>query len=348
MKREYEAFANTVEEAIAIARRELGISEFEGIPEVLQYPKKGFFGKIKQQARVRVTYESLDDILEDKPKAAEKPAPKKPALEKRPPVEKRPVEKTEKKEKPPVKKAEPVSPAAPVSQPVVSEPKEEEVLREPSEELMPKVNVARQYLEDVFRNMGVTDLQMTFLEGDNKNIHVQLAGEGIGAVIGKRGETLDSIQYLVCLVANHLEGDYVRFTLNAGNYREKREETLKALAARMAKKVLRTGRSTALEPMNPYERRIIHSVITEIEGVYSKSTGEEPNRKVVIKPAFKQGGRPPRGGKNNRDNRGYNNNKPKASKPYEPKPETPANQEPAGKPAATLDDSYKLYSKIEL
>ncbi|MDE6103981.1 MAG: single-stranded DNA-binding protein, partial [Oscillospiraceae bacterium] len=101
-------------------------------------------------------------------------------------------------------------------------------------------------------------------------------------VIGRRGETLDALQYLSSLVANRIEGDYIRISLDSCGYREKREETLKSLAERISEKVLKNGRSTVLEPMNPYERRIIHSVVSKIDGVNSKSIGEEPYRKIVI------------------------------------------------------------------
>lgn len=101
-------------------------------------------------------------------------------------------------------------------------------------------------------------------------------------MIGRRGETLDALQYLSSLVANRIEGDYIRVSLDSCGYREKREETLKGLAERISEKALKTGKSTVLEPMNPYERRIIHSVVSKIEGVNSKSIGEEPYRKIVI------------------------------------------------------------------
>ena len=138
--------------------------------------------------------------------------------------------------------------------------------------------------------------------------------------------------------------------MNAGNYREKREETLKALAARMAKKALKTGRPVALEPMNPYERRIIHAVITDIEGVTSKSTGEEPNRKVIIKPTREAPERRPRreGGRYRRD-RGRRDSR-ERSESYE-RPERAPEEKEAPKEhreAVKLDDSVKLYGKIEL
>lgn len=128
--------------------------------------------------------------------------------------------------------------------------------------------------------MGIEN-QVTVKE-DGDNVVLSLDGEDIGAVIGRRGGTLDALQYLTGLVANRVEGNYCRITLDCENYREKREKTLEALARRLALSVVRTGRPCTLEPMNPYERRVIHSTVQKVEGATSTSIGEEPNRRVVI------------------------------------------------------------------
>ncbi len=287
MAREAIATANTLEEATEIACNELGVDSIDCVIEVLQTPKKGLFGNVKQKAKVKVTVEGE----EEKPAAVKEPEAKK--------EEKKTV--------------------APVT--------------EVTEEIKEKMDVAKKYLEDVFANMNIEGIKISFNIEEGRVIRVNLEGDAIGTVIGKRGETLDSLQYLVCLVANRLGGDYVRFTINAGNYREKREETLKNLAERMSKRVLKTGRPAALEPMNPYERRIIHAVVTDIEGVFSKSTGEEPNRKVVIKPS----GKSYRAKNDNRYNRKDNYKK-----------EEGASEEKKPVESVTLDDNVKLYSKIEL
>lgn len=136
------------------------------------------------------------------------------------------------------------------------------------------------YLKRILEKMEIqADVNMQIK--DNV-ICIEIDSKGSGAVIGRRGETLDALQYLVSLVVNKFPGDYKRVTIDSCGYREKREETLIALAKKIGQKALRTGRSTTLEPMNPYERRIIHSTISKIEGVNSKSVGEEPYRKVVI------------------------------------------------------------------
>ena len=326
MVREAIATANTLEEATARACEELGVSATECTTEVLQLPKKGLFGKMKQLAKVKVTIESLDDLTEEIFGAAEKKTPER---------------KTEKKAAP---NLQPVAEKKPVPAPQ-TEKKIETV--EVTEELNAKIEVARQYLTDIFHHMGVGEINVSFDVEENRTVKIALDGAEIGTVIGKRGETLDAIQYLVCLVANRLDGEYVRFTINAGNYREKREETLRNLAQRMAKKVLKTGRPSALEPMNPYERRIIHAVITDIEGVYSKSTGEEPNRKVVIKPSGKQSYRGKQDG--SRPNRRGHDDYRKPAAPREAV-EVPAEKsaENAAVESKTLDDNVKLYSKIEL
>lgn len=144
-----------------------------------------------------------------------------------------------------------------------------------------KVAMAAAYLEKVLTALGVEDFKVNIIEKEDITI-LDIVGEKLGIVIGRRGETLDSLQYLAILASNRHDEPYCRITVDCNGYRDKREETLKALAERTANKVLRQGRRITLEPMNPYERRIIHSKVAEIEGVYSNSIGEEPYRKVVI------------------------------------------------------------------
>lgn len=140
--------------------------------------------------------------------------------------------------------------------------------------------IAQDFLEEVSRTMGL-NLEITSRQ-DGKNLYLNFEGEDSGALIGRRGETLNAMQYLVSLVANRGEGEFVKICLDSGNFREKREKTLQELAKKVAAGVLKTGRPQTLEPMSPYERRIIHGAVSEIEGVSSRSIGEEPNRKVVV------------------------------------------------------------------
>lgn len=162
--------------------------------------------------------------------------------------------------------------------------------------------VAATYLKTVLTHMGMPDVEIS-IEQEEGGAALTLNGDDIGFIIGHRGETLDSLQYLASLVANHVEDSYFRITLDVGNYREKRKETLEGLGKRMALRAVKTGRNSALEPMNPYERRIIHTAVQTIEGAKSWSEGEDMNRHVVIGP--EGGERYPR--RDNRDRRGNGN-----------------------------------------
>ncbi|MBR5495872.1 MAG: KH domain-containing protein, partial [Oscillospiraceae bacterium] len=144
-----------------------------------------------------------------------------------------------------------------------------------------KIAVAQNYLTNVLNAMGLENITQTVIKSETSAV-IRLDGDGLGAIIGRRGETLDAIQYLVSLVCCRKENEDYRIYIDCGNFREKREETLRELAAKVAKQVQKNGRNTTLEPMNPYERRIIHSVISEIPGLFSRSIGEEPHRKVVV------------------------------------------------------------------
>ncbi len=168
---------------------------------------------------------------------------------------------------------------------------------------------AEAYLRSILEAMGVTDYTMDVSEKDN-HCTITLDGENLGFIIGRRGETLDALQYLTGLVGNRADSAYYRVTLDIGNYREKREQALVALARRLGGQTARTGRRNSLEPMNPYERRIIHTTVQEMEGVISWSVGSDPNRHVVIGPSDdnpnkdKGGDRGERRGRGRRGNRG--------------------------------------------
>jgi spoIIIJ-associated protein len=139
------------------------------------------------------------------------------------------------------------------------------------------------FLTSVLERMGAFDIKLKVKE-ENGALKISIEGEGLGPVIGRRGETLDSLQYLVSLVANRGTSDYRRITLDSGDYREKREQTLERIAKNAALGAVNNRRNTTLEPMNPYERRIIHSMVQNIKGSTSWSIGEEPYRRVVIGP----------------------------------------------------------------
>lgn len=160
--------------------------------------------------------------------------------------------------------------------------------------------VASDYLKSILDALGLTEIEMTVKEEED-GAEINLEGEGIGFVIGRRGETLNSLQYLTGLVANHVENNYYRISINTGNYREKREKTLEILGRKLAFKAVKTGETSRLEPMNPYERRIIHTSVQKVRGAISWSEGENMNRHVVIGPD-------PDAPKRNYDNRKRNNN----------------------------------------
>ena len=159
-------------------------------------------------------------------------------------------------------------------------PKTERVKKQPSQNGIEED--AKQFLADIFGAMNLeVDIDVT---SDEQSLTINLSGENMGIIIGKRGDTLDSLQYLTSLVVNQRSQDYIKVTIDTENYREKRSDTLLALSNRLEEKVTRTGKKFTLEPMNPYERRIIHSNLQNSETVTTYSIGQEPYRKVVIAP----------------------------------------------------------------
>ena len=277
MIRTQEATGKTVDEARAKACALLGVQaeDMNVSYEVLEMPQKtGFLGLKLTPAKVRVSVEEPDaPKAPEAPAAAEAPAPA-------------PVE--EKVEAPAAPAAEEAAPAeepkaeeaAPVAEAVPAEEAEEVEVPINIEENS-KVKAAVEYLQEVITRMGVNDVTFSAVQKGEATI-IRLDGEKLGALIGRRGETMESLSYLASLVANRLEGDYIKLGLDVAGYRDKRESDLTALAQRIGAKVRKTGRSFAMEPMNPYERRIIHSAIGKMEGVRSESKGEGRDRRVVI------------------------------------------------------------------
>ena len=277
MIRTQEATGKTVDEARAKACALLGVqAENMNVSyEVLEMPQKtGFLGLKLTPARVRVSVEEPDaPKAPEAPAAAEVPAaapveekvevPAAPAAEEAAPAE-----------EPKAEEAAPVAEAAPAEE-------AEEVEVPINIEENSKVKAAVEYLQEVITRMGVNDVTFSAVQKGEATI-IRLDGEKLGALIGRRGETMESLSYLASLVANRLEGDYIKLGLDVAGYRDKRESDLTALAQRIGAKVRKTGRSFAMEPMNPYERRIIHSAIGKMEGVRSESKGEGRDRRVVI------------------------------------------------------------------
>ena len=173
-----------------------------------------------------------------------------------------------------------------------------------------KEDIAKNYMLAVMRDMGITDAEITVTPAEN-GASFEISGEGFEELIGKKGELLDAFQYLSSLVCNKLDRDYFRISTDCNGFRERRKAQLEELARKIAGNVKRSGRTSALEPMNPYERRIIHAAVSELEGVTSRSTGEEPYRKVLISSTDKKP-RDFRGGKGGRKGGGRRDRKPKA------------------------------------
>lgn len=268
--------AKTIEEAKKLASKKFGVAESKIKFEIVEEGKRGFLGIGKSDAVVRATY------IEEAPAAA------------------------------PVKEEKAVSEKpAPVKEDTHNAEESDYSLEnysliEDESLINPKVKLARDYITSILRAMDV-EAKFTVYQNETGAI-LNIDSNSNGTIIGRRGETLDAIQYLCSIIANKGDKDYFRITIDCLGYRSKRKETLEQLAVKVAKSVLRTGRSQPLEPMNPYERRVIHSAISEIEGVSSRSVGEEPYRKIIISsnnPRKKRDNRRDGGRRNdrNRDNR---------------------------------------------
>lgn len=290
--------AKSIEEAKQMASEKFGVSQDQIVFRILEEPKKSLFGKVKREAQVEAVYEPAE------PEEAPAPAPE--AIPEVP-------------EKPAVQEA-----VASVEEIVIPQDDSatrgmeseaiETILTE--EEMTPNLLRARQYIADIYQAMGI-EVTITTMRTEN-GIRMELRSQSkSGTIIGRRGETLDSIQYLASILVNKDSEDYCRLLLDSNGYREKRRKTLEQLADKIARGVLRTGRATTLEPMNPYERRIIHSRISEIEGVTSRSVGEDPYRKVVVSSVNGKrsgGNRGGKGGQNRGGKRPYRERQPEEFK----------------------------------
>ena len=332
----HEAIATgaTVDEARANAIAELKAPKDADIhTEILAMPTKkilGLFGG--SPAKARAYYETPDA-----PKAkAEAPRAAKKAEKAAP--------KAEKQEAPKAEKAAPKAEAKAEAKPAEAEKSSVEIDIASSKSIQSAVD----YLSAVLKGMGVAEMSAKAFRTSDDEIILELdCGEDYGIVIGRRGETLDSIQYLTRLVANKYktENEYARISINIGSYREKRKNTLRSLAKKNSEKVLKYGRNVTFEPMNPYERRIIHTAVQEIEGVTSHSVGSDSNRRVVItlaegvKPTHpsKGGYNRGRGGKGGYNNRGRDR---RSNNSYTPTGEQRAPRTDAGA------EKVSLYGKI--
>ena len=266
--RSMEMSAKTVEAAVQAACDALGVDrdDINVSYEVLEFPARKLFKTIPAKVLVKV----------EEPEAA--PAPV--AEEKPAEVSTKPAEVVEISDE--------TAPA--IEKAVVEEMVEDAELAPVAEDEVeipldiaadPRLQAAVDYLTPIFNLMGVENFTFSAVKKGAATI-LKVSGEHMGALIGRRGETMESLSYLASLVVNRMEGPYVKLGLDVGGYRNKREDDLSALAKRIADRVIRTGCYYEMEPMNPYERHIIHTAIAEIDGVRSESKGEGPARHVVL------------------------------------------------------------------
>lgn len=289
-----ESSGKTVKDAINQGVKELGCDPSDVEIEVLEMGSPGLFGMFGRLARVKLTLNEAEDDFEidmpamtldqpsaksgrarrreEKPKAKSAPAAQETAQAEAPAEEKprksKPRQRREKADEPvAVVPAEPMEPEAPFVETAY-------------EELTDDARRALDFLSGMVERMGV---QAQFKACETpEQLRVQLFGENMSVLIGRRGETLDALQYLTSLTVNRGRETYLRVSLDTENYRAKREEALRKLAARMANRCKKTGKRVALEPMNPYERRILHSALQGDPAVTTHSEGEEPYRRVII------------------------------------------------------------------
>ena len=298
--RSVESSAKTMEEAVTQGLEKLGVSFADVKIDILDEGSKGFLGilggkPVVVRLTVREDVEGGEDVLssvalEDAVKEPEQ----KPARKRKPKADK-PEDKPEKPaaqekaDQPKAPRAEKPAKAPKAEKPAKADkpPKAEKPANPVPEAAQPPADAeapegrAFTFLTDVTRLMGV-EVTINARRDEEGNVRVDMFGDTLGILIGRRGETLDALQYLTSLYVNKGSEDYIRVTLDTENYRAKREEALRRLANRMANRAVKTGRKVVMEPMNPYERRILHSALQQNDAVTTHSEGEEPNRHVVI------------------------------------------------------------------
>ena len=327
--------ASTVDEAIELALRELNLTREQVTCEVLEYPEKRFFFKKPAKVKVCEIEEefSVKDLFEE-PKAEPKKA--------EPKAEKAPKQENKKAEKPAkAPKAEkPAKHEKPKAEPVAEETEEaktETALEEiPVENATSKVKYSMEFIKSVIGQFYTGEYTFKIYKTQTGYI-IKIVGDDAGCLIGRKGETMEALSYLTSLAANRFEDSDEKISVDVADYRQKREKDLQQMAKKMAAKVVKTGRFYSFEPMNPYERRIIHATVGTIEGVRSESKGEGSQRRVVIystAPRKNNGGNK-KGGRNSgrRDRR-----------------EKPAPQVQKTRDTKLVDDfgGTGLYGKIEL
>lgn len=326
MIKEAIGYGNTIDEAKENAIAQLNASELDDIQiDLMAMPKKkvlGIFGGSQAQVRAYI------EIADKKPKNA-----KKIKTQKETPLKS--VENSKKESNKPSKKTEEKDlpkESAKEEKEIKATPEYGEPIDASNIDKDSPAGKAVEYIKAVLVTVGCNNVDIKVASRENASL-ILLNGEDLSIIIGRRGETLDSLQYLTNLAANNGGGHY-KISINIGDYRERREETLIKLANKISAQVLKTGKNRTLEPMNPYERRIIHTAVQAIDGVSSTSFGEGAGRRIVISPEGAQV-RPPR----TSDRRRGHGNRSRGSAPKSNKVEAPA-REPK------RDSDTPLYGKI--
>lgn len=290
----------TIDLAVAAALKDLNLDRDSVSVEVLENAKSGFLGIGASPAKVKVTYEAPDPVPEapltalssasrSKPKErpeptsaiisrpGKKPEPEQETQPRREPKPQQRRDRPAKSERKPEQKPERREPK-PQAVPVVPAPAQREYAPAPEGSLEQRVEI---FLTGLLQHMGSTAVPHAYML-DEETCRADLVGEDVGMLIGRRGDTLDAIQYLTSYAINHDAAKRVRISVDAGAYRQKREEALRQLARKMAGKAVKYHRNFTLEPMNAYERHVIHAALQDYPEVTTFSTGTEPHRRIVV------------------------------------------------------------------
>lgn len=261
--------AKTLDDAITEALVQLGVTSDRLDYIVVEKGSKGFLGIGRKQAVIKARRKREEKPVEETVEESKVETPVKEEVKPEKKTEKKPAKehshtkKNVREEKPEVK----------------SEPKKEVELAKVEPQT---IETCEKFIYDVMNAMGMDDVKVTSVVDEEGALSINMEGSNMGILIGKRGQTLDSLQYLTNRVANKMQDGYVRVKLDTEDYRRRRKETLENLAKNIASKVKRTRKTVSLEPMNPYERRIIHSALQSDPAVSTHSEGEEPYRRVVV------------------------------------------------------------------
>lgn len=278
------ATGKTIDLAIEAALRELKMDRDSVSVEVLENPRSGFLGIGAAPAKVKVTYEVPDEEVRPAPalSSASRSKPKK--AESRMDVKPlNPINPPKPKAEPKAETARPAEKARPVEKPQEKREKRQPKVQKTYEPAAPgsKEERIETFIKGLLEHMGSDAVPHAYL-GENDTYQVDLVGDDLGFLIGRRGETLDAIQHLTNYAINRDSSKRTRINVDAENYRRKREESLRRLAIKVAGKVVKYRRSITLEPMNAYERHVIHTALQDVPGVTTYSMGTEPNRRVIV------------------------------------------------------------------